>query len=383
LVHSAVYNKLTRSLQSWKPRLHDQNGALMNRPDFWIVPWLLHLADDRSAMPAIVADAKRTVQAAMAFLARQTSTDEEQFLQASLDTLRPWQGIFKTETLQSMFATSVTPRLARYCANDTVVISTDDQTKLWSVLDLVYQAHSGGLLPDLELLSVLEGELLPNWAHTAHERIATARARRLEPSTMLVELFEMYRTWKSHIFGSHRPEKENVLSYPNTVQLTRNDLHICSCFYAVLRMIQAYSKEGNGSTDAIFKDLGILPGTINYRVVLQRRKAHIKRQAADDILRMEESRRTNGVEARVRLSHDHPPATLSFRDVVAEYARERNILFQPRLGTSLSTVDGKQVFLFGNVPVYLNGNVAFAWQGSGVWQPMSLDEIAQQAQTQK
>jgi GC-rich sequence DNA-binding factor-like protein/Tuftelin interacting protein N terminal len=386
LVHSVVYNKLTRFLQCWKPRLLDQNGALMDRPDLWIVPWLPHLADDRAAMPALVADAKHTVKAAMAFLARQTSTDEEQFLQASLDSLRPWQGIFKTETLQSMFAAAVTPRLARYCANGTTVMSTDGQTKLWSVLDLVYQAHSGGLLSNLELLSVLEGELLPNWANAFHERMAKARTQRLDPPTMLAELFETYHTWKSRMFESHRPKKQNGLSHPNTLQLIRNDLHICACFYAVLRMIPAYFKEGNGSADAIFNDLGVLPGTINYRVVLQRRKAHMKRQAADDLLRMEESGRvasedTNGVEARVRLSHNHPSATLSFRDVVTEYARERDILFQPRLGSSLSTVDGKQVFLFGSVPVYLNGNVAFAWQGSGVWQPMSLDEIAQHART--
>jgi hypothetical protein len=91
------------------------------------------------------------------------------------------------------------------------------------------------------------------------------------------------------------------------------------------------------------------------------------------------SRDMNGIEARVRLNHNNvqarPP---SFRDVVEEYARERDILFQPRMDNN-GLKDGKQVFLLGKVPIYLDANVAFAWHGSGEWRPMSLDEIAKKA----
>jgi ABC-type amino acid transport substrate-binding protein len=40
-----------------------------------------------------------------------------------------------------------------------------------------------------------------------------------------------------------------------------------------------------------------------------------------------------------------------------------------------ATKDGKQVFLFGSVPIYLDANVAYAFRNND-WLPMSLDDIA-------
>jgi hypothetical protein len=118
------------------------------------------------------------------------------------------------------------------------------------------------------------------------------------------------------------------------------------------------------------------PSTSNFRVVLARRVAEEKKLASDDLLRMETGvvggTDDNGREARVRLHRKGQTPT--FREVVEEFARERDILFQPRMGTN-ARLDGKQTFLFGNLPVYLDSNVVFSQQGSD-WRPTSLDALA-------
>jgi len=142
-------------------------------------------------------------------------------------------------------------------------------------------------------------------------------------------------------------------------------------------MIQAAAVGDAAKGESRLDDLRVVANTTNYRIVLARRKSEAKRNAADDLLRMEETA-SNGVEARVRLNHISG-RTPTFREVVEEYARERDILFQPRMG-SKALKDGKQVFLFGKVPLYLDTNVAYALlDGSGEWKAMPLDDIAEKA----
>ena len=85
-----------------------------------------------------------------------------------------------------------------------------------------------------------------------------------------------------------------------------------------------------------------------------------------------QSRSTSETEARIRLRrlNVHTP---TFRDVVEEFARERGILFRPRMGVN-SHKDGKQVFLFGGKPIYLEGDVIY-FADQSKWKPVSLDEL--------
>lgn len=405
LVHNVVYNKLSRALrQTWKPRVVDDEkggGSLADRPDLWILPWLPHLADDRAATPALVADCKRAVQSALVVLQKAIS-DDEQFLTASVQVVRPWRGIFKKDTIHGMMASSVTPRLARYLAKCPLVgvgvgvgTCNDQLEQVWTAVDLPFQIHSLGLLSDLEFLSVLEGELLHHWADAIHQWIVSARANGVDNANIVSSVCETYTAWKFRIFGSSKLETEGDVSFnPSSHRLLRSDINICACFYSVLLMIQGVGSSAvnnNGAPDAVLDLVDLAPAATNYHTVLARRKAEAKRQAADDILRMDESgvavdssssRDANGIEARVRLNHhnyNNPHVRApTFRDVVEEYARERDILFQPRMGNN-AWKDGKPVFLFGKLPIYLDANVAFASQGSGEWQPMSLAEIAKKA----
>jgi hypothetical protein len=73
-------------------------------------------------------------------------------------------------------------------------------------------------------------------------------------------------------------------------------------------------------------------------------------------------------------SQSAPMNRISFKDTVEYFASKNNILFMP---TGKIHSSGKQVFLFGNVHVYLNGNVVFYEQALDAYAPISLDTLLQ------
>ena len=161
-------------------------------------------------------------------------------------------------------------------------------------------------------------------------------------------------------------------------KVLQQDPIICRCFFAALLVING----GLGKGEEIHR-----PQATNYRVVLSRRSAEERKRINEDLSRMNTSglapsdqvRSDANREARARLAalNSHAP---TFRDVVEEFARERDMLFQPRIGSSKATlVNGKQVFLFGTIPVYLDSNVVFALSPSKKWEPISLEELGTRA----
>lgn len=374
LVHNVVHSKLSRAVQAWKPRFDSESGTLKDRLDLWILPWLPHMTEDKSIIPTLVADCKRKLKTALSLL-QKSVTDDESFLDSCIQTLGPWKGILKKESLQGMVASSVTPRLARSLAKCSIAVGKAQQK--WNSVAAVFQLHGLGLLSDLEFVSVLEGELLPHWAESMHQWIVSSQGCNV--ATLAATT---YSAWKLRIFGvgssqNTQEDEDATRSHEASQRVLRSDANICRCFYAVLLMIQAVAVGDEVKGESRLDDLRVVANTTNYRIVLARRKSEAKRNAADDLLRMEETA-SNGVEARVRLNHISG-RTPTFREVVEEYARERDILFQPRMG-SKALKDGKQVFLFGKVPLYLDTNVAYALlDGSGEWKAMPLDAIAEKA----
>jgi hypothetical protein len=273
--------------------------------------------------------------------------------------LTPWRGVFKPDTIQKMVSESVSARLARALAK---WVDRSQDTSQWNPLDSAFEMSTQGLLSTRELLSLIEGEVLSRWAALMYDKV-------MEGSS-LNALAETYGTFKLLLLKS--PETLDDSSY----LLVRNDEYICRYFFAVVQMIAAASDgTGSGALESL------CPSDTNYRAVLARRASDDKKRAAEDLLRMESGvvgKVSGGVEARVRLQRQgHVP---TFREVVEEFAREKDIMFQPRTG-GRATVDGKQTFLFGKTPIYLDANVVFAMGMSAEWRPVSLDELGAKEKT--
>jgi tuftelin-interacting protein 11 len=359
IVHDTVYPKLLISLSQWKPRL-DEGNQLADRLDLWILPWIPHI-DHRALLPSLVSECKRKVQGAVSFLQKSLPNDAN-FFEASIHALRPWRGVFKQESIYNMVSHSVTPRLARNLSK--LSVKREFVSQEWQAVDAALQFSNRGLISDNEFLSVIEGELLPHWADSIHEWLQDT------PSDY-AQAAEVYLEWKATLLQPSTEKGPPEASKSHL--LLQKDTAVCRIFYAVLLMIHAASESNVDALD------DLRPSTTNFRVVLARRVAEEKKRASDDLLRMETGvvggTDDNGREARVRLHRNGQTPT--FREVVEEFARERDILFQPRMGSN-ARIDGKQIFLFGNLPVYLDSNVAFSQQGND-WRPTSLDALATKA----
>jgi hypothetical protein len=69
----------------------------------------------------------------------------------------------------------------------------------------------------------------------------------------------------------------------------------------------------------------------------------------------------------------------SFKEALEQLAETHGLLFLPKPGKSQA---GKQVYGFGKVPVYLDGNrLVYAQEGpGGAWKPLALDDLLRRAQ---
>mmetsp|Transcript_39489 Transcript_39489/g.86650 ORF Transcript_39489/g.86650 Transcript_39489/m.86650 type:complete len:590 (+) Transcript_39489:49-1818(+) len=366
VMYDVIFPKLSRCLSQFKPSsslVDAATGELQAiSPHSWILPWLPHL-DYKSMLPNLLTDIRRKLRGILAFLSRAFGAGRDEIcFESSVKALAPWFGILDERSLQSLASDVITPRLGRYLSRLQISKSPEEQD--WQIIDTLIQVHGSGLLPNRDFLSLLEGEVLPSWAELIHSWLSSKDYH-------LLSVAEFYAAWKFKLFMP--PADRKMVSFDRKVKswtLVRQDPMICRHFYAGLRMIDAAARS---DTDAL-EDL-TPPGReeSNYHSALARR-------TKEDRLREEAEMRAK-VAAEQSSLGDHTGAfsshrgggTASFRDVVEDFARQNDIEFTPRMGAN-STRDGKQVFLFGSIPVYIDNNVVFAMRGSA-WQPTSLEDL--------
>jgi tuftelin-interacting protein 11 len=380
IIHKTVYFKLSRALSQWKPVLDDAGTGLLDRPNLWILPWIPHL-DHRSILPTLLSDCKRKLKTAVSFLQRSIK-DDDAFCRAVLQVLQPWCNIFPKDTLTGIVSTSVS-RLAGAVGSAASAAFRDKQNTKglsldWSAVDMTFQMHWSNLLSDKEFLSIIEGELLSKWA--ARMQVWLVRT----PSEWSA-VSEAYMEWRHRLLSGFLPDGDKLASADESgtrvasCRCLRQDIRVCSVFYAVLLMIQAARRSDLDALD------DLRPSATNVRAVLTRRTREERENAQEELLRMEATgvasgtlRDQAGLEARVRAAQRRSGHVPTFREVVEEFAHEHNVLFQPRMGTN-ATKDGKPVFLFGKIPIYLEADVVYAQQGSK-WNPTSLSQLAKMGQ---
>jgi tuftelin-interacting protein 11 len=357
LIIDTVHPKLQAALSHWKPTLREDNSLqLEDRLDLWILPWVPHM-DHPAILPNMLSDCKRKVKSAISYLHRKISHDDD-FVRASLTTLKPWQRVFDRKVFHRLVSQQVTPSLARCLSKQR--IRRDPTEQNWTGLRLAFEMHGRGLLSDQEFLSVIEGELLTNWAAKVHDML-------LQDSKMS-QVATIYREWKLQTLLQPMEHGNGPVDLRRSLQLLQEDVHICGIFYSVLRMIQLAN---SGNTEELEEHQ---PPKTNFQVVSARRANEQRHQVQEDFVRME-SRSASETEARIRLRRRnvHTP---TFKDVVEEFANERGILFRPRMVGAKSLKDGKQVFLFGGTSIYMEGGVIYASKNSD-WKPTSLDRLAE------
>jgi tuftelin-interacting protein 11 len=346
LIHDVVYNRLSAAVSQWKPQLDESSGRLVNRIDLWVIPWLPHL-DHKALLPHLVSDCKRKIRTTMEHIQKHVKHDRD-FFPAAIETLRPWRGVFKESTLNEMVSSNVVPRLARYLR--AMKVEMDLKKQDWIGVDAALELNNARLLSNVEFLSLLEGEVMWVWCDKIHSKLVGAKVE-------LSQVTDAYVSMKSHL--------RHDLEYPAAWRCLYEDEVICRQFYAVLLMIRAVADAKMDGLDAL------VPSEMTFRGVLARRAKEEKQRISDDLVRMEGGAADLDMEARVRLRRSGQTPT--FREVVEAFADERSISFKPRTGCN-ATKDGKQIFVFGEIPIYFDNNVVFALK-DGDWSAISLQHL--------
>jgi hypothetical protein len=356
LVLETVFPKLQTALRLWKPSLSKGGSNLDDRLDLWILPWMPHM-DHPVIFAELLSECKRKLKSSLAYLQRKIGKGSDiEFVKACTEILKPWARVYDSKQLQRLVSEYTTAYLARALAKQKIKEKATEQD--WTLVRLTFDLHGAGLLSDIEFLSLFEAELLPRWVDKLVDMIVLQRMNATEAAAIYIE-------WKAKIMLH-----TDTQSHTSSQKLLRNDPIVCAIFCAVLRIIEQATRSNLEDVESL------RPPHTSYHLASARRHKVQQLQVQDDYTRME-SRSKIEIDARIRLRR-RQIETPTFRDVVEEFARENGILFQPRMGAK-ALKDGKQVFLFGRVAIYIEGDVIYASQQASDWRPISLDQLMESA----
>ena len=348
IIFEVVHPKLERALSSWKPML-DQKLRLQFPLHEWILPWVPFM-DHPGILPTFMSQCKRRVESAVSFLSRKIPDDNERFLTSFSTVLRPWAQAFKSSSVHDITGKYALKHVAACVEN----IGGEN-----SVQRLPYEMYEGGLMSLVDFLALVEYGVLLHVVKPAYES-ATSEAS--NPKQLATTYLERKYDFKSLL-----------QRYPLSNKAVETDDMIPRCFLTVLRMVDAVNHKDTAS----LARLEPLSGPILFTSIQTRRIRTRKKDAQIEMLRMETGEKDK-LATRTRahfLRQSENKAT--FREVVEEFCLQESIPFTPRTTGAKTHVDGKQVFLLGEIPVYLDSDVIFAYEGDHRWEPTSLESLLQ------
>ncbi len=343
IMFDIVYPKLSRALSSWK---YDKKCTLQT----WILPWLPHL-DYRSMLAKVLPDLKRKVTTSLLHISK--SIPDDQFFTEARQMLEPWTKVFNKQSIENITSECITPRLGRYLSKITFSRKVSEQR--WDHLDTLFSIFNHGLMSPSELLSLVEGEVAMPLASTLHQWL---RSEEIDTKDAAL----VYFTWKGRLFNP--TPSQTLQKHWLTLQ---QDATICRIFYGYLLMINTVCN----NKSFIFDDLKPAPThSMNFRVVQARRAKEYRLQEEEQELRGKADSVNNEVKPHISVQRK---GGATFKEVVEDFANHQGIPFHPKLGSN-SLKDGKTIFMFGDVQVFLDSNVIFASQGEE-WKPTSLSDL--------
>ena len=354
VLKGVIAPKLMRSLGQWKPQLTPDGTQLADCLDGWILPWLPHL-DQPSTLLELSTEVRRKLRSCLSFLQRAMRKDNKRLVQNSVLALKPWAKLLQAKVVHELTSRHVAPRLAQLLSQTRV--EADPAHQDWFAVDTLCGMLDNGLMSQREFLSLVEGETLYNWVIALHGMLSRS-------AVDLKSIHGFYLAWKDRLLVNKK--------------ILREDAMVVRVLYSGLRFVQA-ALEGKLKDDNNNNQNGLACPTepLSYRDAMARRAREDQERAQEDLHKIQSS---NEVEYRrhvVGRRHRHGGSSshmATFQEVVEDFARQHDVAFRPRLGAKTTTQDGKPIYLFGQIPIYLDSNVVFALRESK-WKPVSLDQL--------
>ena len=316
LLQVIVFPRLKRAVESWEVA----NGFSDARIDLWIHPWLPHLSSELAALYPTI---RRKLVAALDTL-NCIHTD-------AVALVKPWMSVFDSKVIDSM-SIQIGSKLAAKLRD----FDVDPSQQQFEVLDAVLTWN--GILSDIHMRCLLQGEFFPKWHKVLHEWLC--RTITSYDADIGEEIISWYTSWKRYFASKLQLDGAILAEFGHALD------------------IMLFSKK------------------ISYEEFIKVAPTNIVSYAA--LVR----------SYRVQYLHNDRPSKVvsaraipvSFKTVVAEFAEQEGIEFVPKHGR---TLNGFQLFSFGGVTCYLDTDVAHVEMNAKEWNPVSLEQLLELARSRK
>jgi hypothetical protein len=286
IILKVIYPKLQRLVSHTKPKL-DSQGNVINPMHTWILPWLPYLG---SGLGAILDEVRRKLRSTISLIGK-SKQDGLEYFNSCIRALQPWRKLFDSKTLFTITSDAVTPRFSRSLSRISIDFFGVEQD--WTSISLLFEYFENGLMSTDDLISLIEGEVLPAWANTLYFELKKKTFHSMN------DVKEFYTSWKLHLMASMDGRKISSAS-----KVLRSESIICRYFFGGLEMIEAALDSNVDLLDRLHPPN---PANCNYRITLMHRAKAAAAAACKETT----------VTAAVPVVHEGANKSASFQEVVA------------------------------------------------------------------
>jgi len=251
LMIGVIYPKLSHSLAEWKPHWNAQ-GIIKNPLHFLILPWLPYLHDG-SLLSTLAPEIKKKLR--LCLIKMKLDSGESAHFERLNMLLKPWKGLLDAKFLQELVTDYVAPQLGRWISSS---LTADVIDETFTTVKILIDYLNEGYMTDLDFISLLEGEVLCNFA--------VALLRSFQSNLLSVsDATKSYFNLKRMLLP---PEHSSSIdTFKRLYELIAKDEMICRYLYGCLLIISKAKK----SKLQEFSSIMNLPKSINYQMVKYRR----------------------------------------------------------------------------------------------------------------
>ena len=250
--------------------------------------------------------------------------------------LLPWAQVFSRAAMISFLAKNIVPKLETALASFTISPRSQDMTAWNSVMDWT------DLIPPPQLAQMLGQSFFPRWLQTL--------AGWLNSNPNYEEVVGWYSGWKSSLPPA-------VLSLSGVADHLSQALHMMN-----------RSVSGGGPMSG-------QPGALENVMYMTNREMAAQpgsQQSTPCPTRGTDTGNTNKFSSLAEAVKTSAQIPQGFKDLIGRRCEEKGVVFRPMPGRYR---EGKQMYLVGSRQAYLDRNVIFVMNGSGVWVPTSLNSL--------
>ena len=328
LLQVVIYPKLKRAVEAWSPSDDSRNAGR------WFTPWLSHLPQELAdLMPSI---RRKLVQ----FLASALGGGGTEHASRYQQIVAPWLEYFEGKARDSL-VTQIAGCLALQLRS--VEINPQNQTiESTDIMESVLSWQK--LLPEPHLSCLLRGEFFPKWKRILFQWVRVTESEANE------SLVIWYRGWKDFIFKHIDPDPWLRAEFGHALDLMYQGRKLSKKDFEALRPASA--------------------DEVSYQTVFQDYLSH----AAQARRPPPEEPEPAPAESATGLSSGSVKSSetlIAFKDVVDAFAQEQGVPFMIKNRMH----DGKQLYSFGGITIYLDMDVAHVERTKGSWGAISLEDL--------